>query len=390
MSAAPTPSLFDEGLARRLDTVLTAAGALLLAGIEGAALIEGERVRALFMIEAFGLSLLAFAGLLRFSRAPWLATLSTVLVLVLCVQVSWFRTTLPPQIFPIALGLLSSLFLVHARLPRAVVVALIATALSLAALLALEQGSFSAILLYALIAWSARGQTPPEPTANARHLGDRRWWPVYLAALVLMLVLGTYNQLREPLELFSRPLFEASLVFGTVTTLVWLWAWWMFVGAIHDLRRSAFWSAIRLGVLIQAGLTGIILGLQLYGLAGDHERWPSYVAAGHALTFVTLSRVFPLAILCLLPGSGMGGRRRLTWPWLVVVSEALTLVFRTTVLAIELDRTAPVMVSLSSLLFLFGLVTMWGLMRSIHETLADTSMADAFSSEAPTPETRAV
>lgn len=388
MSSNPTPSLFDEGLARRLDTLLTSVGALLLLGIELAALADGAPVRGLAYIEVFSLSLLAFAGLLRFARSPWLAMLSTALVSVLSLRVSWFRNDLPGELFPLALGLLTGLFLWRSSLPRPVATALIPTALSLAVLMTFELGALSAIALYALIIASARSSATSAPAGRAGWRGDDRWWFVCVSSLVLMLGVGVYHQLREPLELWSRSLFNVMLLGGLVTSLIWLLAWSMLLRGLDGVRHSTFWSAIRLSVGIQVVVVVLLIGTQLVGLAAGHDRWPPYIAAAHSFAFVLLIRMTPLAVLSILRGLVSGRRSRLFWPWFFIASEGLSLALRTTQQALTLDRTATVAVSLHGLSLVIGIVAMWGLMRSLRDELSDTSIADTFSSDPETPEPR--
>lgn len=388
MSATPQPSLFDEDLARRLDTLLTAVGALLLMGIELAALADGAYVRALVVVEVFSLSLLAFAGLLRFARSPWLAVLSAALALVLALRVSWFRDDLPGELFSLALGLLTALFLLRSRLPGLVMAALIPTALSLAMLMSFESGPPAAPVLYAFIAVSARSRPLPGPPRLARWRGGNRWWSVCVAAILLFLVPGVYTQLREPLELWSRELFQAAVLVGLVTSLVWLLAWTMLLRGMESLGSSSFWSAIRLGVRIQCVLLVLLIGAQLYGLAEGHERWPPYVAAGHSFAYMVFPRTTPLAIILLLRGSRSQLHRRLFWPWFMLAADGLGLALFTADLVFTLDRTEAAVATLSGLLFVIGLVAMWGLMRALRDELSDTSMADTFSSDPETPEPR--
>lgn len=387
MSANPQPSLFDEDLARRLDTLLTAVGALLLMGIELAALADGAYVRALVVVEVFSLSLLAFAGLLRFARSPWLAVLSAALALVLALRVSWFRDDLPGELFSLALGLLTALFLLRSRLPGLVMAALIPTALSLAMLMSFEPGPAAAPVLYAFIAVSARSRPLPGPPGLARWRGGNRWWSVCVAAMLLFLVPGIYTQLREPLELWSRELFQAAVLVGLVTSLVWLLAWTMLLRGMESLGSSSFWSAIRLGVWTQCVLLVLLIGAQLYGLAEGHEHWPPYVAAGHSFAFMVFIRTTPLAVFLLLRGSRSRLHRRLFWPWFMLAADGLGLAFYTADLVFTLDRMEAAVATLHGLLFVVGLVAMWGLMRALRDELSDTSMADTFSSDPETPET---
>lgn len=390
MSVNPKPSLFDEALARRLDTLLTAVGALLLLGVELAALAQGDRLRALFLVEAFSLSLLAFAGLLRFARAPWLAVLSTTLVLILCLRISWFQRDLPAPLFPLALGLLTNLFLWRSRLPRPVIMALIATSSSLAVLMTLERGTFSAAVLCALIAASARSQPISEPSGSAHWRGDQRWWFVLVAAMAMMLLSSTFHLLREPLELASRSLLHTAILLGAVTSMVWLMAWSMLLRGVVGPGSSTFWGALRLGVRIQLVLVVLLMGAQLYGLAGDRVHLLAYVAAGHSLTYLILGRMVPLALLIILRGAGRARADRLPWPWLVVGMDGLTLSYRTALVALELDRTDAAVVAVGGLLMVLELVATWGLMRSLRDELRDTSVADTFSSDPETPEPRRV
>lgn len=387
MSSTPRPSLFDEGLARRLETLLTAVGALLLLGIELAALAEGAGVQALAFIEVFSLSLLTFGALLRFARSPWLAVLSVALALVLALRVSWFRNDLPSELFPLALGLLTCLFLLRSQLPRPAIAALIPTALSLGALMAFELASYSALVLCALIAASARSRPLPAPPDPARWRVGHRWWFVCLAALCLFFVRGLYHQLREPLELWSRALFQAALFSGLVASMVWLLSWSMLLRGMESLGSSTFWSAIRLGVRIQFVLLALLMGAQLYALAEGHERWPSYIAAGHSFLFLVFIRLSPLAALLILRGPGSGRRRRLFWPWFVLASDGLSLLLYTLHQALAWDRTEAAVATLHGLVVVVGLVAMWGLMRWLRDELRDTSMADTFSSDPETPET---
>lgn len=381
MNPEATPSLFDERLARRLDGLLTLTGALLLLGIELVALGSGERVRGLFVIELFSLSLLAFAGFLRFARTPWLAVLAAALILLLCLRVSWFHRDIPTAAFPLALGLLTGLFLWRSGLPRAVSATLIPTALSLAVLMAYELGTFSAPLLWGFIAASARSRPLPEQPGPARWQGGHRWWRVLVAALVMILLTSAYHLLREPLELDTRPLFNAALLFGAVTNLVWCAAWLMLLRGVKELGSSTFWSAMRLGVGIQLVLVVLLMGAHVYGIAEELRRWPAYVAAGHSLTLAVLGRMLPLALLCVLLGTGRRHPGRLLWPWLVLGSEGLTLAYRTVIVAFELDRSDAMLIVIGGLVSVFELVAIGGLMRSLRDGWVDTSVADAFSEE---------
>lgn len=393
-TATPKPSLFDEAIARKVESLFALMGCGIALALDLAQHIVGEPVRFLFPFVRVAFGLLALVMVWRYRRHPVLAAVLMLATLFLTTRVSWLQDSIPTEALLAVQGVVVAGLLARSSLPRALRLPAALTGLVLGGLAALSP-DFG---LWPSIIWTlgALGARPgPSPTSEAATAawrgGTGRWWFYFRVSQVLGVVPFAFWVFFAfiPDALSWAPV--AALAVLSVTILQGF-AWVSMLRSIDGVDRSTFWSGLRLVVFIALGVCAVSATLQLYALAAGMERWLPYILAGTNLFFVSLiGSEGAVAVLVLSSYRSTPrvdrSRRRVTWASLLLAGHVVLTLLNAISVAYDSELKGLVLPLLTFIAAVLGQVCLWGLFATLHGDIEQASMADTFSSDPETPET---
>jgi hypothetical protein len=406
----PPPPLFDERLAMRVDTLLTATAALALVLIQVVNLVSGSRIEALFTLELLASTCLPWSLARRFHRIPIVAVVLVLATLASTLGLAWYSSKLPAFLVPTLHGLVTCAFIVSARLPRPAVVALVAVALGLTVVRLVDLGVLGPMAvhglrsdlypvaaagvptLWLLVALSARPATRPPPPSNAPPRWAARpqaWWRTYrialVASLVMSVVWATVRWLDVP---FGSVGFNIASVLTGWAGLLFVVAFLGPLRLVEGRSGTSFWGGQDLFLKTLIALLVLVMAVQIYDLATNGGRWQDYILGVGSMFFVTSSHLATtLALLFLLHPAGrhptLGqdplGRARRRWGYLVLADLLLGVVFYSLRDLFDLSRNGATVWALAVVSAIFGAVAAWGLLRTLHRDIEEATLSDTFS-----------
>ena len=388
MSAAPTPSLFDEGLARRVESLFAAVGCSMAVAITLAHLVVGEPVRFLYPFERLAVGLLALVMVWRYRHRPMLAGLLLLATLFLATRVAWFEASIPHELLLAVHAVVIAALIARSALPRALRVAACLMAVVLGALSTLTPDFESWVLiLWGLGALGSRSAPPPPaegPMAGWKG-GTGRWWFYFR----LSVILGAFPFAFWVFSWFipdARSWMPVAGLVGTGVMSLQLAAWVSMLRRVDGIHRSTFWSGLREVAFVALGVCTLSATLQIYELVLDADRWLAYILSGESLFMVLLTCLEVALAVLVLRSSGptpRAGRakRRVMWASLLLVEKMVTFLLYAAWLAYDPEQQSPVLAAFIFSTGLLGQACWWGLLATLHHDIEEASMAETFSSE---------
>ncbi len=420
-------TLFDERLSARVDTILTATAAVVLALIEVARLVSSSRADALIMFALVATVCLAWPLARRYHRRPIVGAIVALTAIALTLDIGWLRAKVPEFLVPSLQGLVACAFIVSARLPRIAAVAMFALVLAFTAVRFVDLGLLGPMAVHGqrsdVYAWAAAGpiglwllvalSARPRPfTTPALHPASEQtidhatdsmplaplwanrphtWWRYYRIALIAHVLTSVSFALFRPLNVaYDSVIFRSISLLAGVTSLGFLASRLLLLRLIEGRSRTSFWSAQDIIAKTLLVLVILLLSVQTYDLAANDGRWQPYILAVASLTIttsITLSASIALLFLFLAgsqhtPSSKARDKRpRRMWAYLVL-SDAFLLGPAAGLIAVAgLDRTSALSAAISIFTSVFGTIAVWGLMHTLHRDIEHAAMAVTFSSD---------
>ncbi len=422
------PTLFDERLSARVDTILTATAAILLMLIEVVGLANGSRVDAPYMFALVALGCLSWTLARRFHRLPLVAFPLVLAAICMVLDLGWLRSHLPGFLQPTLHAFITCAFIFSARLPRFAAIALVTLALGLTAARFFDLGLFghmvvygqpsdlhvfavaSPLVLWLLIAISARprplatqtayAQSDPMPhprptaTPTPRPLWSNRphtWWRYYRVAILAHMLLGlTWATFRFTGVPYEDLAFSTVFVLAGCASLALLSSRLLLLRLIEGRPGTSFWGAQDIIAKTLLLVVALLLAVQTYDLVTNEGQWQAPILGVTRPIFQTSTALSAsIALLFLLqpapratsPERPRPVDHRRTWAHLGLGSMFFVAAAYALIAAAELTTTSTTMWLLTILSGTIGVVAEWGVLRTLHHDIEQAAMAETFSAD---------